>query len=190
MGYKMKDPTFFKTSIKGYRKDSPDKNEPQLKIPSNKISMEGVEHKVHGKDNLGNEKVMEPGKNYKFPGDYVIETPLTQHQTSDHLLSEGGGGGEDDKTPTQSELLLKRQRDKWKNKGDQIATGVVNTGSWSGAPTKQTWNIIDNRSEEEKKKEQEEIAEEERLKKEEQDRIDRQIKGEIDPNYKPKYPKK
>jgi hypothetical protein len=74
----MKGPLFFKTSVKGYRNDSPDKNEDKLKIPSNEISMDNVDFKVHGKDNLGNEKVMEPGKNYKFPGDYVVETPLYQ----------------------------------------------------------------------------------------------------------------
>ena len=78
MAYKMKGPLFFKTSVKGYRNDSPDKNEPKLKIPSNEISMDNVDFKVHGKDNLGNEKVMEPGKNYIFPGDYVVETPLQQ----------------------------------------------------------------------------------------------------------------
>ena len=38
--------------------------------------MEDVEFIVHGKDNLGNEKIMKPGKNYTFPGDYVIETPI------------------------------------------------------------------------------------------------------------------
>tara|TARA_R100000900_G_scaffold68052_2_gene54228 strand:+ start:844 stop:1179 length:336 start_codon:yes stop_codon:yes gene_type:complete len=78
MAFKQKPPLFFKTSVKGYRKDSPDKNEPKLKIPSNKISMEDVNHKVHGKDNLGNEKIMKPGKNYEFPGDYVVETPLRE----------------------------------------------------------------------------------------------------------------
>ena len=32
--------------------------------------------KVEGTDNLGNTIVMEPGKNYKFPGDFVIEKPI------------------------------------------------------------------------------------------------------------------
>ena len=76
MSFKMKGPTFFKESIKGYRKDSPDKNEEKLIIPSGNISMKGVEFPVHGIDNKGNEKVMEPGKNYKFPGDKVLETPM------------------------------------------------------------------------------------------------------------------
>ena len=81
MGFKQKTPLFFKTSIKGYKKDSPDVNEPKLKIPSNKITMKNVKFKVHGKDNLGNEKIMKPGKNYTFPGDYVVETPLAQRES-------------------------------------------------------------------------------------------------------------
>ena len=85
MAFKQKPPLFFKTSVKGYRKDSPDKNEPKLKIPSNKISMEDVNHKVHGKDNLGNEKIMKPGKNYTFPGDYVVETPIKQKEIKDDI---------------------------------------------------------------------------------------------------------
>ena len=82
MSFKMKGPSFFKESIKGYKKGSPDINEPKLKIPSNEITMKGVEFPVHGKDNLGNEKIMRPGKNYKFPGDYVIETPMKQKKSS------------------------------------------------------------------------------------------------------------
>jgi len=46
--------------------------------------------------------------------------------TSDHLTTEGGGG----KTKTQSELLLERQKAKFKEEGDKIGTSVVNTGSW------------------------------------------------------------
>jgi hypothetical protein len=38
--------------------------------------MEGVEFDVLGIDNLGNKKTMKPGKNYKFPGDVVLEIPL------------------------------------------------------------------------------------------------------------------
>ena len=76
MSFKMRGPSFFKESIKGYRKDSPDKNEEKLIIPSGDISMEGVDFPVHGIDNKGNEKIMKPGKNYKFPGDKVLETPM------------------------------------------------------------------------------------------------------------------
>ena len=74
MSFVMKGPTFF--SKKGYKKNSPDVNKPQNIIPSGDITMKGVEFKVRGEDNLGNVKIMEPGKNYKFPGDVVVETPL------------------------------------------------------------------------------------------------------------------
>jgi len=36
--------------------------------------MKGVDFKVKGTDNLGNTKIMKPGKNYKFPGNTVTET--------------------------------------------------------------------------------------------------------------------
>ena len=65
-----------KLSRTGYKKDSPDVDNPQNLIPSGDITMKGVEFPVHGVDNLGNEKIMEPGKNYKFAGDQVLETPL------------------------------------------------------------------------------------------------------------------
>jgi len=44
--------------------------------PTGKITMKGVNQKVHGKDNLGNEQMMEPGKEYQFPGKMVYETPM------------------------------------------------------------------------------------------------------------------
>jgi hypothetical protein len=36
--------------------------------------MKGVKFPVKGVDNLGNTKIMEPGKDYKFPGTIVKET--------------------------------------------------------------------------------------------------------------------
>ena len=44
---------------------------------SSLITMEDVEFDVKGTDNLGNTKKMKAGrkKPYKFPGDYVVETP-------------------------------------------------------------------------------------------------------------------
>lgn len=63
-------------SNQGYKKDSPDVDRPVNVIPSNEITMEGVEFPVQGVDNLGNKKIMQPEENYKFPGDYVIETPV------------------------------------------------------------------------------------------------------------------
>ena len=60
-------------STTGYRKDSPDKNKPYNIIPSGNISMKGVEFPVRGTDDLGNVKTMQPGRDYKFPGDIVYE---------------------------------------------------------------------------------------------------------------------
>ena len=62
-------------SQQGYKKDSPDKNRPMNVIPSNRITMKDVEFPVHGMDNLGNERMMYPGEEHVFPGDYVVETP-------------------------------------------------------------------------------------------------------------------
>jgi hypothetical protein len=44
-------------------------------IPSNEITMEGVDYDVVGISNTGDKKLMKPGKNYKFKGDYVTEYP-------------------------------------------------------------------------------------------------------------------
>ena len=61
-------------STQGYKKNSPDVDNAVNIIPSGDITMKGVEFKVRGEDNLGNVKIMEPGKNYKFPGTIVTET--------------------------------------------------------------------------------------------------------------------
>jgi len=59
----------------GYKRDSPDvKNDFNI-IPSNKITMKGVDFPVFGVDNLGNSQMMYPGGEYEFQGDYVTELP-------------------------------------------------------------------------------------------------------------------
>ena len=63
-----------KFSTQGYKKNSPDVDKAVNIIPSGDITMKGVEFKVRGEDNLGNVKIMEPGKDYKFPGTIVTET--------------------------------------------------------------------------------------------------------------------
>lgn len=63
-------------STEGYKRNSPDKNNPYNIIPSGNITMEGVDFPVMGMDNLGNTKAMMPGNDYKFPGDTVFETPM------------------------------------------------------------------------------------------------------------------
>ena len=64
------------TSTQGYKKNSPDVDNPYNIIPSGNITMKGVDFPVVGIDNLGNKKTMQPGKNYKFKGSSVIEMPL------------------------------------------------------------------------------------------------------------------
>ena len=54
-------------STNWYKRNSPDVNNDVNIIPSGNITMKGV-------DNLGNTKIMKPGKNYKFPGNTVTET--------------------------------------------------------------------------------------------------------------------
>lgn len=44
-------------------------------IPGNDITMKGVDYDVVGVSNTGDKKLMKPGKNYKFDGDYVTEYP-------------------------------------------------------------------------------------------------------------------
>jgi hypothetical protein len=63
-------------STKGYKKNSPDKDRSYNVIPSGEITMENVEFPVLGIDNLGNSKIMKPGKDYNFPGNVVLEVPL------------------------------------------------------------------------------------------------------------------
>lgn len=69
-------------SIAGYKKNSPDKDRPYNIIPSGEITMKNVDFSVLGIDNLGNEKVMQPGEDYSFPGDTVLEFKLgTQNKS-------------------------------------------------------------------------------------------------------------
>ena len=63
-----------KTSTMGYKRNSPDVDKKENIIASGAITMKGVDFKVKGVDNLGNTKVMKPGKDYKFPGTIVKET--------------------------------------------------------------------------------------------------------------------
>lgn len=72
-----------KTSNEGYRDDSPDRFNSELIIPSGNITMKNrdgspINRIIKGVDNLGNEKIMHPGQDYEFPGDWVKETPIAQ----------------------------------------------------------------------------------------------------------------
>tara|TARA_R110000803_G_scaffold94361_1_gene162002 strand:- start:410 stop:757 length:348 start_codon:yes stop_codon:yes gene_type:complete len=89
MSFKMSGPSLYpniKRSTSGYRDNSEHKEEKELIIKSNEISM----HEDDGSDlkkgdikgtglTTGNTKIMKPGKNYKFAGDNeVLETPMAK----------------------------------------------------------------------------------------------------------------
>jgi hypothetical protein len=63
-------------SVTGYKKNNPDKDRPYNVITSGEITMKNVGFPVLGIDEEGNSKVMEPGEDYSFPGDTVLEFKL------------------------------------------------------------------------------------------------------------------
>jgi hypothetical protein len=62
----------------GYWPDSPDRNNDFNIIPSNEITMQGMDIPLMGIDNLGNMQHMIPGQDYTFPGSYVTEIPMAK----------------------------------------------------------------------------------------------------------------
>lgn len=71
-----------KISTTGYRADSKDKNNAFNIIPTNRISMQNVEFPVVGEDDLGNRKLMMPGEEHIFPGQFVKETPVNMKKNN------------------------------------------------------------------------------------------------------------
>ena len=65
-------------SKEGYRRNSPDKNNPYNIIQSGNISMKGVDFPVLGVDEYGIMQLMMPEKDYQFPGNTVLEIPYMQ----------------------------------------------------------------------------------------------------------------
>ncbi len=65
-------------SMEGYKRNSPDVNNPFNIIPSGSITMKDVDFPVMGTDNLGNSEMMMPGNDYQFPGDQVFEVPMAK----------------------------------------------------------------------------------------------------------------
>jgi hypothetical protein len=63
-------------STEGYKRNSPDVNNPYNVIPSNRITMKGVDFPIMGIDDMGYQQMMYPGNDYTFPGSYVTEFPL------------------------------------------------------------------------------------------------------------------
>ena len=117
-------------SIEGYKRFSPDVNNPFNIIPSGDITMKDVDFPVHGVDNLGNSQIMHPGKDYKFPGSTVFETPLrdsddyeeaeltdeeiAELRAQGHIVEEyqDGGGVSSLEGNLISKVIMERNRDK------------------------------------------------------------------------------
>ncbi len=76
-----------KTSLTGYKKNSKDKNEPLLEIPSNSITMEGVSYPVISVLDDGSFKVMKPNENYLFNTKSVIEIPMKNKKQKGGLIN-------------------------------------------------------------------------------------------------------
>ena len=68
-----------KKSKLGYKRYSPDVNNPYNIIPSGRITMKDVDFPVYGVDNFGNSQTMYPGREYQFPGNQVFEIPMAQN---------------------------------------------------------------------------------------------------------------
>jgi hypothetical protein len=63
----------------GYWPNSPDRNNDYNIIPSNEITMEGMNMPLIGISNTGDMRVMNPNENHKFNGDYVTEFPMNNN---------------------------------------------------------------------------------------------------------------
>jgi hypothetical protein len=119
-------------STEGYKRNSPDINNPYNIIPSNQITMNDVDFPVLGIDDLGNQIMMEPGEDYTFPGSYVTEFPM---KNMDNQTFQIGGqkekyiraGYEDAKDYTQDylnsrmyrKMLKKSAGEDWRTMRDQ-----------------------------------------------------------------------
>jgi hypothetical protein len=65
-------------SVNGYRRYSRDVDNAFNIIPSDRISMKGVDFPVIGVDEFGIIQFMQPEKEYQFPGNTVFEVPIKQ----------------------------------------------------------------------------------------------------------------
>jgi len=62
--------------MEGYKNNSPDRFNSYNVIPSNRITMQGVNHPVYGISNTGDNRLMYPGEEHQFNGQQVIEYPI------------------------------------------------------------------------------------------------------------------
>jgi len=63
-------------TMTGYWPDSPDRNNDFNIIPSNKITMDRVKKPLFGVSDTGDQRIMYPGEEHQFDGNYVLEMPL------------------------------------------------------------------------------------------------------------------
>jgi hypothetical protein len=122
-------------STQGYKNNSPDVNNPVNVIPSNRITMKGVDFPVRGVDNLGNSQMMMPGGEYLFGGDYVVETPMekggemikradgsySKRGLWDNIRDNKGSG----KKPTKEMLEQERKINAKAQKGGRVSIPVT-----------------------------------------------------------------
>ena len=95
----------------GYWPDSPDRNNDFNIIPSNEITMEGMDMPLMGMDNLGNTQYMTPGNNYTFPGSYVTETPIAKQggmYLGHYTFKDGGLVRMDPGGPTKKQAAINK----------------------------------------------------------------------------------
>lgn len=63
-------------STEGYKRNSPDVNNPYNVIPSNRITMKDVDFPIRAISDTGDERIIYPGEEHLFQGNYVTEFPL------------------------------------------------------------------------------------------------------------------
>lgn len=92
-----------------------------VKIPSNQITMRGVNQPLYGVDDTGFAQMMYPNQDYQFPGNSVTEYPLTQKAQNGKLLT------------------LEDFRPKNPNSNERIQQQIINNSNFNRA-TKGTTN--------------------------------------------------
>ena len=63
-------------TMTGYWPDSPDRNNDFNVIPSNNITMKRMKQPLVGVSDTGDTRIMNPGEEHQFDGNYVLEMPL------------------------------------------------------------------------------------------------------------------
>jgi hypothetical protein len=111
-------------SVNGYRRYSRDVDNAFNIIPSDRISMKGVDFPVIGVDEFGIIQFMQPEKEYQFPGNTVFEVPIKQ-----------AGGSHNAQSQTKKPVTQTN------DKRDYIAENNVSY-QWSDAPINTTPLLI------------------------------------------------